>query len=289
MKRLVLLLIVSCAVALNISAQCYPPGSRVVIFMQGLYTSLDADGTDDIGWEDHAFDKMKAQFVAAGYNESQLLDFSYNGGTVSEQGTWTPNTYACNDTDRVSSQNLERLEQMMRDYRAKYPDAHFTIVGHSLGGYLAYLEGVRESARPDAEKLHVDGAVTLHAPLNGVSVDKKLALDAAVRCPKTYNAAAEMVADKLNPDIAAVRAAQVDAMRAAGIRLATLGTPGDCLFYFALCFGGSAIADDRETQYIPSADLVRRYDVNSKSPISHFALIAHPAALIDIVAFVGAP
>ena len=208
---------------------------------------------------------------------------------MSDQGIWTPNQYACTDTDRVSSENLARLEQMMRDYRAKHENAHFTLVGHSLGGYLAYLEGVRESTRPDQDKLHVDVVVTLHAPLNGVSADKKLALDAAVACPKTYNAAAEIVADKLNPDIAAVRVAQVDAMRAAGIRLATFGATGDCLYYLAPCFAGAAIVDDRETQYLRTADLVRRYDVSSKSPISHFALIAHAAVLIDTVAFVGPP
>lgn len=289
MKRLFVLALFAMVCALNVGAQCYPPGSRVVIFLQGVYTSLDADGTDDIGWEDHAFDKMKAQFVAAGYNEASLLDFSYNGGTVSEQGTWTPKPYACTDTDRVSSDNLARLEQMMRDYRARHPNAHFTLVGHSLGGYLAYLEGVRESARPDGEKLRVDAVVTLHAPLNGVSADKKLALDAAVSCAKTYNAAAEIVADKLNPDIAALRAGQVEAMRAAGVRLATLGSTGDCLYYLTPCFPADVLADDRETQYIANADLVRRYDVNSKSPISHFALIAHPASIGDIVAFTGAP
>ena len=200
MKRLfVVFFMLSCIFASSVAAQCYPPGTRVVIFMQGVYSSLDAEGTNDIGWEDHAFDRMKAQFVAAGYNESQLLDFSYNGGEVSTQGTWTPDLYGCADTDRVSDRNLAVLEQMMRDYRAKHPNAHFTLVGHSLGGYLAYLEGVHESARPDAEKLHVDAVVTLHAPLNGVSADKKLALDASISCPKTYNAAAEIVADKLNP------------------------------------------------------------------------------------------
>ena len=39
------------------------------------------------------------------------------------------------------------LEEMLRGYRARHPKAHFTLVGHSLGGYIAY-EGA--SARPPA-------------------------------------------------------------------------------------------------------------------------------------------
>jgi pimeloyl-ACP methyl ester carboxylesterase len=288
-SRLILLVVMVAVLASNVGAQCYPPGSRVVIFMQGVYSSLDAEGTDDIGWEDHAFDKLKASFVSAGYNESQLLDFSYRGGAISEQGAWTPNIYACSDTDRVSDANLAVLEKMLRDYRAKHPDAHFTLVGHSLGGYLAYLEAVRESARPDGDRLHVDVVIALQAPLNGVSADKKLALDAAVSCPKTYNAAAEIVADKLNPDIGSLRASQVAAMKAAGTRLATLGNNGDCLYNLSNCLAAASIVDDTQTQYIDSADLVKRYHIESHTPISHFAVIAYPQALLDIIAFVGPP
>lgn len=125
----------------------------MVIFLQGVYTGLDEDGTMNVAWEDHAFDKIKASFIAVGYNEAQLLDFSYNGRTVSETGEWIPNPYGCADTDRPSAQNLAPLETMLRDYRAKHPQAHFTLIGHSLGGYLAFLEGERESMRAESDRL----------------------------------------------------------------------------------------------------------------------------------------
>ena len=276
--------------ASSISARCYPPGSRVIIFMQGVYTSLDEDGTDGIIWEDHAYDKMKAKFVEAGYDRAQLLDFSYAGGTVDEAGVWHPAPYECAITDRPSDVNLAVLETLLRDYRARHPDAHYTVIGHSLGGYLAYLEGVRESQRPEEERLGVDVVVTLDAPLNGVSVDKKIALDVAVGCAKTYQAPAEIVADKENPDIRILRQTQVDAMRAAGIRLATIGNNGDCLYNLPRCTGGAiSKIDDSQTQYIDNADLVKRYDIHASAFVSHFAVIAYAQTLLDVVPWVGAP
>jgi pimeloyl-ACP methyl ester carboxylesterase len=277
--------------ALSMASRCYPPGSRVIIFMQGVYTSIDEDRrTEGIGWEDHAYDKMKAKFVAAGYDPAKLLNFSYAGGAVDEAGAWHPSPHSCEITDRPSADNLAVLERMLRDVRAKYPHAHFTLIGHSLGGYLAYLEGVRESQRPEEEKLHVDVIVTLDAPLNGVSADKKIALDVAVGCAKTYQAAAEIVADKENPDIRALREAQVEAMRSAGIRVATIGNNEDCLYDLPECTGGAvATVDDSQTQYISNADLVRRYNINTSTFTSHFAVIAFAQTLSDVVPFVGAP
>jgi hypothetical protein len=274
-----------------LGAKCYPPGSRVIIFMQGVYTSLDEDGlTEAIGWEVHAYDKMKAKFAEAGYEPAKLLSFSYGGGMVDEAGVWHPDPHPCEITDRTSAENLAVLEQMLRDIRAKHPHAHFTLIGHSLGGYLAYLEGVREGERPEEERLGVDVIVTLDAPLNGVSADKKIALDVAVGCAKTYQAPAEVVADKENPDLRALREAQVEAMRAAGIRVATIGNNNDCLYNLPKCTGGSVSRiDDSQTQYINNADLVKRYDIRSSAFISHFAAIAYAQTLIDVVPFVGAP
>lgn len=289
--KIVFVLVLAVSFALGAGAQCYPPGSRVVVFLQGVYTALDEDGTIDVGWEDHAFDKIKAAYIAAGYNEAQLVDFSYNGGTVSETGEWIPNPYGCTDTDRPSAQNLAPLETMLRDYRAKHPQAHFTLIGHSLGGYLAFLEAERESRRSESDRLGIDTVITLAAPLKGVSADKKIALDVAVPCDKTYAAAAEIVADKERPDIAALRAGQVEAMRAAGIRLATLGNNGDCLYNLPRCTQGIfSIIDDSPTQYIENADLVKRYEIQSASVfLSHFAIFVYPQALIDLIAFAGAP
>src|SRR3990172_7653766 len=69
-------------------ARCYPEGTRVVVFLQGLYTVYDAEGTQWTGLEPHRFGRMKDAFAARGYERAALLDFSYAGGTVSGDGTW---------------------------------------------------------------------------------------------------------------------------------------------------------------------------------------------------------
>ncbi|MBF6600221.1 MAG: hypothetical protein IVW36_06900 [Dehalococcoidia bacterium] len=62
------------------AAKCYPPNTRVVVFIQGLYSSYDASGTAPDGVEQHTFDTLKAALVARQYGATKLLDFSYAGG-----------------------------------------------------------------------------------------------------------------------------------------------------------------------------------------------------------------
>ncbi len=289
MKRFAFAVVLAATVMLGACVPTYPPGSRVVIFVQGVYTGLDENGTQDVGVEDHAFDALKAAFRRAGYNDAQLLDFSYVGGVVDDDGLWHPNPYGCEITDRPSDENLRVLESMLRDYRAKHPQADFTLIGHSLGGYLSFLEGVRDSQRPVGERLGIDVILTLQAPLKGVSADKQIALDTAVHCSKTYASVAEIVADK-TPGIAALRASQAEVMRAVGIRLATLGNNNDCLYNLPLCSGGAlSKINDSPTQYIDTADLVGRYDISGNAFLSHFALFTYSKAVAETPAFVGPP
>ncbi len=295
MRRITVLLFI--ALVPLLSATCYKPGTRVVIFVQGVYTTYDAAGTQGTALEAHRFDTIKAAFLANGYDDAHLLDFSYAGGAVNASGVWKPTRYTCEETDRTSSENVAPLEQMMRDYRAHHPDAHFTLVGHSLGGYLAFVAGVRDAARsPDPsgqgpnglrQRLGIDAVVTLDAPLKGVSADKKILFD-FVPCEKTYLAGGELVAARLDAGTAELRRDQARAMAAAGIRLGTFGNIGDCLLATARCLGGNWI-DDVETQFLDAdADASMRYDIVANPLYSHDAILADATAAADVVAFVGA-
>lgn len=288
-RRNALILLLCAMFAFGAAAKCFPPGTRVVIFMQGIYSTYDADGTQDIGIEDHAFDAIKAKFLADGYRADQLIDFSYNGGTVAPDGGWLPKRYTCPDTDRPAAQNLAVLEAMLRDYKARYPKVHFTLVGHSLGGYLAYLEGAREAARPPEQKLDIDVVVTLDAPLLGIDADKRIAVSTAISCAKTWQAGAEIVGDKLDPQLGARRQAEAALMAEQGVRLATLGNLSDCLYALARCTATNAYVDDTESQFLEGAALVRRYDIQSNIFLSHHAIFTYPQALIDLREFVGGP
>ncbi len=286
----IVLLVLLVLAALVAGAKCYPPNTRVVVLVQGIYTFYDAasGGTQPNGIEPHRFDTLKSAFVAKGYDRAKLLDFSYAGGTVTPDGVWHPNDYDCTLTDRTTDQNLAPLEQTLSDYKRQHPNVHFALVGHSLGGYLAFVEGAREAARPDGAKLGIDVVVTLDAPLKGVSPDKKTILD-FIPCQKTYVAGVELVQQKFDPQTPALRQQQSALMAQQGIRLATLGNTVDCLYHTEACLGGTW-ADDTDTQFLDGeAALTKRYTITLSPLLSHDAIVANATAVQDTVTFVGAP
>ena len=285
---LLFLLIVACAAsALTTAARCNEPGTRVVIFVQGLYTTLDEEGTQTSFVEEHRFQTLKASFVEAGYKPEQLLDYSYAGGAVTNDGVWQPKPYRCALTDRPAMDSVLVLESMIRDYRERHPKAKVTLVGHSLGGYIAFLAGAREAGRGDGQRIGIDGVVTLDAPLSGASADKKVILD-LIPCEKTYVAGGELLALRNDPGTPAQRAAQATAMAGAGIRLATLGNLRDCLLRTTVCTGGSW-ADDAPSQFVETAELSKSYEIVSEPLQSHDIVLADPVVAQDVVAFVGNP
>jgi len=282
----VLLALVIIAAA-SLAARCYEKDTRVVIFVQGLYTYLNEDGTQGTAVEEHRFDRMKQAFLDAGYTAGDLLDYSYNGGTVSDDGEWQPNDYPCEATDRPSATSVARLEEMLARYREKHPKAHFTLVGHSLGGYIAFLAAARDAGRSPEERLEIDGVITLDAPLHGVSADKKLVID-LLSCPKTFQAGGELVTDRANPDIVTLRRQQVEAMRQSGMRIATIGNTRDCLYNTRVCTG-LPLVDDSATQFIENADFVKKYDITSNPFASHDFIVSFGPAINDVVIFTGEP
>jgi pimeloyl-ACP methyl ester carboxylesterase len=274
--------------ALLVGARCYPAGTRVVVFMQGYYTTYDASGTQPTIVEGQRFNVLKNKFGVKGYARTALLDFSYAGGVVAADGSWRPAPYSCEMTDRPSDQNLTPLEKMLSDYRSHHKDAHFALVGHSLGGYLAFVEGAREAVRANDAKLGIDVVVTLDAPLQGASADKKLVLD-IVQCNKTYLAGAEIVQQKLDPTTPGIRAEQTRMMAEQGIRLATYGNMLDCFWNPAVCVPALPWVDDSATQLLPGASVSQMYNVASVPLASHDAILADAGVGTDVVQFVGAP
>lgn len=287
-QRFTLFLVALVMLSALTASRCYPSGTRVVIFVQGIYTTYDASGTQETVPEGQRFNVIKNDFIAKGYERSALLDFSYAGGAVRSDGTWAPQPYTCDQTDRFAADNLGTLEQMLRDYGKAHKNTHFTLVGHSLGGYLSFLEGAREAKRTDADKLGIDAVVTIDAPLQGADADKKVILD-LVPCDKTYRAGAEIVAQKLDAGTPELRRTQTDAMAQQGIRLATLGNMWDCLWNTGHCLPGGTWVDDSGTQFLPGASISTAYTIASGALFSHDAILADATAMHDAVTFVGAP
>ncbi len=286
--RVAVVALLAVAAAVGMGARCREPDTNVVVFIQGLYTTYYDGQTQSTGIEGPRFSTIKDAFRDAGYEDADLLDYSYAGGTTDTQGDWHGDDYDCELTDREVEESLDVLEEMLRGYRARHPKAHFTLVGHSLGGYIAYEAAVRESARTDSQRLSIDAVITLGAPLLGVAADKKAIID-QIPCDKTYIAGAEIVAAKLEPGLPAQRASEVAAMQAAGVRLATLGNANDCLWNTGHCLPGGGWIDDSGTQLLPGANLATMYEVTSGPFDSHDAVLGHPAAVSAAVEFAGAP
>jgi pimeloyl-ACP methyl ester carboxylesterase len=288
MRRLVVLAPLLLFLALATAGRCYPPETRVVVFVQGLYTTLDDGRTQSSFVEGARFTALKDAFAARGYEDGDLLDYGYAGGEVSRAGAWSPADYECELTDRAADESLAVLETMLRDYRERHERVHFTLVGHSLGGYLAYLEGVREADRADGDKLDIDVVVTFDAPLLGVDADKKAIID-QIPCDKTYIAGAQIVADKLDAGLGAKRADETARMSAAGIRLANFGNVNDCLWNTGFCLPGATWVDDSGTQFLDGAAARFSYAIEANPLESHDAILAHGPAVAAAVEFVGAP
>lgn len=274
-------------VALATGAQCKPDEDRVVVFLQGLYTAYDEGRPQRTALEEHRFDTIKGALRERGYDDARMLDFSYAGGTLSSSGGWRPAEYACEDTDRPLTESVETLERMLRGYGARHRRAHFALVGHSIGGNVAMLAGARDAARPEGERIGITSVVTLDAPLHGVSPDKKVIID-LVPCEKTYLAGAELVALRADPATPGVRRLQAAVMAQEGVWLATFGNENDCLWNPAYCAGGEW-AYDADTQFIENAAAVRRFVVDAPPLLSHDAILADPAAVAEVAAFIGAP
>lgn len=289
MRRLLLpaLLALFATVALG-AGRCYPEGTRVIVFLQGLYTTYDADGTQGTAVEEHRFETLKSAFEAKGYKPESMLDFSYAGGAVTRTGDWNPTPYRCEQTDMPAAAHVATLEKMLADYRAKNPGVHFALVGHSLGGYVGFLAGARDAARPPAQRLGIDVVVTMDSPLLGASADKKVVLD-LVPCGKTYQAGGELVAAKADPATPDVRRYQAAIMAREGVRLATLGNVRDCLWNTAACIGGTWI-DDSPSQFLEGqAATSLSYSIETDPLSSHDVILADAVAVKDAVTFVGAP
>jgi pimeloyl-ACP methyl ester carboxylesterase len=273
--------------ALFVAGYCPPPGERVIVFVQGLYTELQ-DGRTGLGpLGEHRFATLRQAFRNAGFPDERLLDFSYEGGAADESGRWIPEDYDCLDTDRPVTDSVDRLDAMLRTYRAAHPRAGFVLVGHSLGGYIAFELAEREAARRD--KVGLSAVVTIDAPLLGASADKRAVLDLVACDGKTYAAGADLVRLATGPGLRDAQLEAAAAIRADGIRLATLGNASDCLYYPAPCGLPGEFTDDRETQVIEGADLVL-YEAISSGPFeSHEVATVYPPFVDAVVRFAGPP
>lgn len=149
-----------------ITSQMYqvPPDSEETyfIFLSGLDSFCDGTRYNQMG-----FGYLRRQLARVGlsYNDEHFLLYSYSGGRV-RGGRWYPNPYGRLDTGRPIQFSVMQLEEMIAEFTRYHPRARFILVGHSLGGRIAfdYVSGLH----PGKEGAGiVKGVITLNSPLAG--------------------------------------------------------------------------------------------------------------------------
>ncbi len=160
---------------------------RVVVFIGGLNTSMTSCQEDTFADDSHSQIIASLLSRSTGFanpyvkgcngldpNQSYLssptsmIRFSYNGGVMDPHGYWYPFSYQpCTsvNNDRIAH-DVQTFDAMLDAYHNVFPNAHFTIVGHSLGG-LVGLQGAYDYVinRKNAD---IDKVITIDSPLEGV-------------------------------------------------------------------------------------------------------------------------
>lgn len=105
-----------------------------VIFLSGLDSYCDGTPYNQMG-----FEYIRNQFSRAGltYDEEHFLMYSYTSGEV-EEGRGYPNPYKPADTGQPVQFGVTRLKDMIDEFSLRHPGARYILVGHSLGGRIAF-------------------------------------------------------------------------------------------------------------------------------------------------------
>jgi YVTN family beta-propeller protein len=214
------------------------PPKKVVVFLQGACTSIN-DGTGNGGDTfNNLQDLLRKQY---GYNDADLLMYSYKGGFVDNNGIWHHNAYSRNDPIQQDFQtnSLAALhDQLLIPYHAKHPDTTFILVGHSLGGVVAFEEIVQKINSPDYQRGLISKVITVDAPLHGITPTTFLAgvFPRSLDC-LSQGVATGILVGRYNNEPATSNTLKQMARTAKqkGVALVTAGNTYDCVWEPARC------------------------------------------------------
>lgn len=139
-----------------------PQGAKetYIIFLSGLDSHCDGTRYNQMG-----FEYLRRQLARTGlsFKDEHFLKYSYTGGKL-RGGRWYPNPYGPLDTGQAIQFSVMQLKEMIDEFTICHPRARFILVGHSLGGRIAFdYVSSYHSEKPGIIK----GVVTLNAPLAG--------------------------------------------------------------------------------------------------------------------------
>lgn len=196
-----------------------------VIFLSGLDSYCDGTPYNQIG-----FEYIRSQFNRVGltYNDEHFLMYSYTGGKV-QAGRWYPNQYYPVDTGQPIQFSIMHLKNMIDEFAKYHPQARYILVGHSLGGRIAFDYVTKyHLGKPGPIK----GVITLNSPLLGTSYYRVVNALATFRCIWGSSVVKQLAAEyRLRNELGIVeqKIKAASRMTKVGIYLATFGTREDII------------------------------------------------------------
>jgi len=227
------------------------PERTAVVFIQGLGSSLSEEEVQKIiadCRDDEAFgaiiQTLQDRNDSDKYSCNNILFFSYHLGFGGDsgfllEGEWIPDSYDCTETGKPLADSGALLRSMLEQYRdfweERGQEVNFILVGHSLGGLIAFQEllSLIDSS------FNIERVITLDSPLEGRSqIPFRLALlaqlDPCFRRLVPSEAVNEIVARADDPDIDSKNQEIVGS--ATQTQVITLGNKNDCVYWLGWCF-----------------------------------------------------
>jgi len=232
------------------------------------------------------FEYLRRQLFRVGlsYEDEHFLMYSYAGGEVRD-GRWSPNPYSPVDTGQPIDLSVMHLREMIEEFNRNHPRARFLLVGHSLGGRIAFDYVVKYHLEGPGP---VKGVITLNAPLIGTPYTKA-DIFAFIK-PILGTPAVRQLADEYQSrNELGILKHRMDASRrlaAEGIYLATYGTRQDIIVHpFSACITDKQ-GDPLTKGHIVSVNI---FTSNFKGLSGHRQILTHEEVVKSIISIYTNP
>jgi pimeloyl-ACP methyl ester carboxylesterase len=152
---------------------------KVVVLFQGIDSSLSCDQNgvctpgDPTAYSVRGLTNLANTLISQyGFNSSDILWYSYRGGTVDSgvPSGYLTNSHGCSDTSNRYDTDIKYLLDLVEGLGAARPDTQFYLVGHSQGGLVAF-QGLGYLASLPQNGTSVGAIFTLDGPLGGSPED----------------------------------------------------------------------------------------------------------------------
>ncbi len=234
------------------------PMRKAIVLLQGVCTALD-HGASTTNTTFTALQNL-LKTAAYRYADADFLIYSYKGGTLNAQGQWVHQAYGLSDPIRQNfhSTSWSALhDQLLVPYHRRHPNTTFVLVGHSLGGMVAWEELKREMAAPATPSPLVSAVLTIDSPLHGITrpevlLANLLRLDPQIGsqldCVMRGQAANVLLDVHLAPHTATDLVALANHAVQRHIAVTTVGNADDCVWSPNRC--GIPLSSIAATQWI---------------------------------------